>query len=343
MSATILDVTDLVKTFELRSHQRLVAVNGVSFQVQRGETLGIVGESGSGKTTLGRCVLRLLEPDTGSVVFDDTELTSLKSEALRQRRAKMQILYQDPMATFNPRMRVAKIIAEPINLHESLRTPDVDQRVRELLEMVGLPETVLTRRPDELNKGEQQLAAIARAIATKPKMIVLDEPTGLLDLSVRVRVIGILQKLQQDLNIAYIFISHDLSTVRAISHRLTIMYLGKIVETGPTEELFQSPKHPYSLALLSSVLLPQPERVHRRLRLRGEIPSPINLPPGCSLASRCPLAESRCATLVPPKVAVRGANAADIEWWASCHPFADLSLSAWHERLELAMSTDTQQ
>jgi oligopeptide transport system ATP-binding protein len=338
VSTTILDVTDLVKTFELRSHEILVAVNGVSCNVQRGETLGIVGESGSGKTTLGRCVLRLLEPDAGRIVFDDTELTSLKSEALRQQRAKMQILYQDPMATFNPRMRVAQIIAEPISLHESLGTLDVERRVRELLDMVGLPETVIARRPDELNKGEQQLIAIARAIATNPKMIVLDEPTGLLDLSVRVRVIGILRSLQQDLDIAYIFISHDLSTVRAISHRLAIMYLGKVVETGPTEELFQSPKHPYSLALLSSVLLPRPERVHRRLRLRGEIPSPINLPPGCSLASRCPLAEPRCTALAPPKVAISDPD--DPEWWATCHPLAEASMSSWHERLELAKSTE---
>ena len=336
----LLQIRNLTKTFIVGNKQKLVAVRSVNLDVHAGETVGLVGESGSGKTTLGRVVLRLAEPDSGEIRFDGINLLRLDGEPMRRQRAQMQIVYQDPMLGFNPRFRVGNIIAEPLQLHESLGRRELDRRVMEVLELTDLEERVLKERPGALRKAEQQQVAIARAIATRPRFIVLDEPTGLLDLSVSVRIIGILRRLQEEQNIAYIFISHDLSAVRAISHRLAIMYLGQIVETGPIEEVFARPTHPYSEALLSSVLLPDPHRSRERLRLRGEIPSPIDLPPGCPLAPRCPLVEERCSTGPPPLVAIQGSGeeGATPTWWSTCFPLADSSVDAWYGRLKAKRS-----
>ena len=342
MTEPLLQIRDLRKTFQVGKKQTLVAVSGVNLDIHAGETVGLVGESGSGKTTLGRVVLRLVEPDSGVIRFGGINLLKLDGEALRRQRSKMQIVYQDPMAGFNPRMKIKDIIAEPLRLHERLSKQELDRRVQEVLELADLPTSVLRMRPHALRKAEQQQVAIARAIATRPRFIVLDEPTGLLDLSVTVHIIGILRRLQEEQDIAYLFISHDLSAVRAISHRLAIMYLGQIVETGPIEDVFHAPTMPYSEALLSSVLLPDPHSGRKRLRLSGEIPSPINLPPGCPLTPRCPLVEERCASGPPPVVTIQAAPA-DSEvprWWSSCFPLADAPLPAWYERLAAAKTEE---
>lgn len=265
---------------------------------------------------------------------------------MRRIRSKMQIVYQDPMLGFNPRMRVKDIIAEPLRLHEKLSRSELQKRVMEVLEFADLDPRVLNERPGAIRKAEQQQVAIARAIATSPRFIVLDEPTGLLDLSVSIHIINILRRLQEEQKIAYIFISHDLSAVRAISHRLAIMYLGQLVETGPIEEVFARPTHPYSEALLSSVLLPDPRSTRERLRLSGEIPSPINLPPGCPLAPRCPLVETRCTSGPPPLVPIHG-NGEDgpPSWWATCFPLSDnqADLAAWYRTLHERETTDVEE
>ena len=339
----LLQIRNLTKTFTVGKDQELVAVSNVSLDVHAGETVGLVGESGSGKTTLGRVVLRLTEPDSGEVRFDGVDLLKLEGEPMRRMRSQMQIVYQDPMLGFNPRMRVRDIISEPLRLHEKLSRVELQKRVQEVLELADLDPRVLNERPGAIRKAEQQQVAIARAIATRPRFIVLDEPTGLLDLSVSIHIIGILRRLQEEQNIAYIFISHDLSAVRAISHRLAIMYLGQLVETGPIEEVFSRPTHPYSEALLSSVLLPDPRSTRERLRLSGEIPSPINLPPGCPLAPRCPLVEDRCASGPPPLVTIKGEG--QEAWWSTCFPLSDHEdeLDKWYGTLHEHESTETEE
>ncbi len=330
----LLRVVDLVKQFDLpRTSKVLTAVNGVSFELGEGETLGIVGESGSGKTTLGRCALRLLEPTAGAVHFLGKDLAALSHSEMRQQRAKMQIVYQNPGEAFDPTMTIRGIIEDPLKFHTSLSRKERHVEVQQLAERVGLDVALLGTRPRDLPAGARQRAAIARAIATRPKLIVLDEPTSALDLSVRRRILDLLIELQRDLAISYMFISHDLSTVRKISHRVAIMYLGEILELGPTQELYESPQHPYSRALLLSVSRPDPTSEARRLPLPGEIPSPIDLPPGCPLASRCPLVESVCREERPPQVKVGGAES---DWWAACHPMAATPGAAWRARLEEA-------
>lgn len=342
----LLQIRNLTKTFTVGKGQELVAVSNVSLDLREGETLGLVGESGSGKTTLGRVVLRLTEPDTGAIRFEGIDLLNLDGEPMRRMRSKMQIVYQDPMLGFNPRMRVRDIISEPLRLHETLSRTELQKRVMEVLELADLDPRVLNERPGAIRKAEQQQVAIARAIATGPRFIVLDEPTGLLDLSVSIHIIGILRRLQEEQKIAYIFISHDLSAVRAISHRLAIMYLGQLVETGPIEDVFARPTHPYSEALLSSVLLPDPKTTRQRLRLSGEIPSPIDLPPGCPLAPRCPLVEERCTSGPPPLVAIRGnGESGQPSWWSTCFPLSDNeeNLDRWYDIMHEHESTETEE
>lgn len=328
--AELLRVDDLAKQFPvIGSRLVLTAVDGVSFALEESETLGLVGESGSGKTTLGRCVLRLLEPTRGKVFFLGKDIVSLSPSDLRRIRAQMQIVYQNPWEAFSPRMTIGQLIEEPLKLHTSLTRRERQREVLRLADMVGLPTATLKSRPLGLPAGHQQRAAIGRAVATKPKLIVLDEATSSLDLSVRLHIIELLMDLQKEFGLSYIFISHDLTSVVSISHRIAIMYLGQILEMGPTDAIFRGSQQPYSRALLSSVMLPNPWASKRRLRLTGEIPSPINLPRGCPLASRCPLVEERCWTTPPPQTAVEGGDG----WWAACHPMAEVSRDAWQKRL----------
>jgi len=298
-------VDDLQMHFPLRSIMpwrvpRVVrAVDGVSLRVAAGETLGLVGESGCGKSTLARCVLRLIEPTRGRVLLDEEDLTALPEEALRRRRRDIQMVFQDPTASLNPRLSVAATVDEPLALHTPLAGAARRERVDEVLEEVGLGAGLRARYPHQLSGGQRQRVNIARAIATHPRLVVLDEPTSALDVSLRARVILLLAELKRRMGMAYLFISHDLSTVRYLCDRVAVMYLGVLVEEAPAAELFDHPAHPYTRALLSCIPVPDPDVAPERLRLSGEVPSPIDIPGGCRLRGRCPLAQPVCAEPVP--------------------------------------------
>jgi peptide/nickel transport system ATP-binding protein len=292
-------VKGLTVHFPVRGTDKVVrAVEDVDFTISPGETLGLVGESGSGKTTVGRALLRLLKPTAGSVAFEGQDLTGLSDAALRRFRSRMQVVFQDPFDSVNPRWTTRAILEEPLKLHTALDASGRLQRSRELMDMVGLDPALLDRKPQGLGAGAMQRLAIARALATEPAFVVLDEPTSVLSPRALVGLTALLQRLQRDLGLSYLFISHDLTSVRHLSHRVAIMYLGQIVEMGSVEEIFATPLHPYARALLAAHLEPDPTR--RRVdrppaeRLEGEIPSPIDLPPGCHLAGRCPHAVDRC-------------------------------------------------
>ena len=301
----VLVVDDLQMHFPLRSiipwrAPRVVrAVDGVSIRVAAGETLGLVGESGCGKSTLARCVLRLVEPTRGRVVLDDQDLTALPEEALRRRRRDIQMVFQDPTASLNPRLSVAATVEEPLALHTPLTGAARRGRVDEVLEEVGLGAGLRDRYPHQLSGGQRQRVNIARAIATHPRLVVLDEPTSALDVSLRARVILLLAELKRRMGMTYLFISHDLSTVRYLCDRVAVMYLGVLVEEAPAAELFDHPSHPYTRALLSCIPVPDPDVAPVRLTLSGEVPSPIDIPTGCRLRGRCPLAQPVCAEPVP--------------------------------------------
>jgi oligopeptide/dipeptide ABC transporter ATP-binding protein len=297
----LLAVEALRKHFPLRGWRpwgapRLVrAVDGVSVEVAAGETLGLVGESGCGKSTLARCVLRLVEPTGGRVRLAGVELTALGDEELRRRRRDVQMVFQDPTASLNPRLSVGATVAEPLRLHTDLDAAGRRTRADEVLEEVGLGAALRARYPHQLSGGQRQRVNIARAIATRPRLVVLDEPTSALDVSLRARVILLLDELKRRLGMTYLFISHDLSTVRYLCNRVAVMYLGVVVEEAPAAELFAWPAHPYTRALLSSIPVPDPEVRIQRLALAGEVPSPIDVPTGCRLRGRCPLAAAVCA------------------------------------------------
>jgi oligopeptide transport system ATP-binding protein len=304
---TLLTVEDLVMYFPIRRgvFQNVVghvhAVDGISFEIKRGETLGLVGESGCGKSTTGRAILQLYKPTSGKVIFQGQNLVNLRGQKMRQMRRQMQMIFQDPYASLNPRMTVEQIIGEPLIIHNILKGSDVRSRVEELLKLVRLNPAYTDRYPHEFSGGQRQRIGVARALALQPDLIICDEPISALDVSVQAQVVNLLEDLQSEMNLTYLFIAHDLSMVRHISDRVAVMYLGVMAELAEREELYSNPLHPYTIALLSAVPIPSPiiEAKRKRIILKGDVPSPVNPPSGCRFHTRCPLAESICTDKRP--------------------------------------------
>lgn len=294
MGNKILEVEGLKKHFKTPKGM-LHAVDGVDFIINKGETLGVVGESGCGKSTLGRLVLRLIEPTDGKVLFEDEDVLSFKKRQMRRIRQEMQIIFQDPFSSLNPRMTVSEIIAEPLIIHNIYNDKKtVNNRVSELMKTVGLAERLVNTYPHELDGGRRQRIGVARALALGPKFIVCDEPVSALDVSIQAQILNLMQDLQEEMDLTYMFITHDLSVVKHISDNIVVMYLGKLVEHAPTKKLFAKPVHPYTQALLSAIPVPSVKHKRKRVILKGELTSPINPEPGCRFAKRCIYAEKRC-------------------------------------------------
>ena len=315
----VLSVRNLVKHFEVGGglfggpHALVKAVDGVSFDIRRGETLGLVGESGCGKTTTGRCILHLDRPSSGEIVFEGQDLTALSEAALRKVRRRIQVIFQDPYSSLNPRMTVGEMIDEPLAVHGIVPEPKARAaRVKELLSQVGLAPNMASRYAHQLSGGQRQRVGIARALASEPSLIVCDEPVSALDVSIQAQIINLLEELQERLGLTYLFVAHDLSVVRHISDRVAVMYLGKIVEITDRDSLYASPQHPYTKALLSAVPIPDPalEAKRERTVLRGEVPSPLKPPSGCVFHTRCPIAIDECRGAVPELREVRAGHRA---------------------------------
>jgi oligopeptide/dipeptide ABC transporter ATP-binding protein len=316
----LLEIRNLKKYFPVRSgllgraREHVKAIDGVSFDVDDGETVGLVGESGCGKTTLGRCLVRLVEPTSGSISFENRDLSALSAPAMREMRRKMQIIFQDPYASLNPRMRIGEIIGEGMQIHDLARGRERRQRVVELLARVGLRAEYYGRYPHEFSGGQRQRIGIARALAVNAKFIVADEPVSALDVSIQVQILNMMLDLQQEFGLTYLFISHDLRVVEHVSDRVAVMYLGKIVEIAPSATLHGAGQHPYTRALLSAVPVTDPARKRERIVLQGDVPSPIDPPSGCSFHPRCPFAQKHCAE-EEPRLEFDGAHG------VACHVF----------------------
>jgi len=318
----LVSVKDLKKHFPITRGiiiQRQVgsvrAVDGLTFDIYRGETLGLVGESGCGKTTTGRTILQLYRPTAGKVILDGTDLTTTKAEPLRQMRHRMQMIFQDPFASLNPRMTIARIIGEPIRVHMTTSIKERIERVKELLELVHLNTRFVNRYPHEFSGGQRQRIGIARALASNPEFIVCDEPISSLDVSIQAQIVNLLEDLQEQLELTYLFIAHDLSMVRHICDRVAVMYVGVIVELAERDELYNNPHHPYTQALLSAVPIPDPKKTRARQRviLSGDVPSPVTPPSGCRFHPRCPIAEAICSTEIPMWREI------EPDHWVACH------------------------
>lgn len=307
---SLIKVNNLKKYFPVTSgffskvSGHIKAVDGVSFYINEGETLGLAGESGCGKTTTGRSILRLVEPTSGTVSYKGQNILNLNQKELRRMRPQFQIIFQDPYSSLNPRMKVLDIVGEALVVHKMVSKKDKKDHVAGVLKKVGLPEYALGQYPHEFSGGQRQRISIARAIALNPSFIVCDEPVSALDVSIQAQIINLFIKLQEELKLSYLFIAHDLSVIKHISDRVAIMYLGKIVETAPTKDLFENPLHPYTKALLSAVPVPDPTKHSKRIILKGDIPSPQNPPPGCSFHTRCPFAKPICHKEEPEAINV---------------------------------------
>ena len=302
----LLDVRNLKKFFPVRKGllsrvaAYVKAVDDVSFSIQDGETFGLVGESGCGKTTTGRAVLRLIEPDSGEIRFDGIDLMKLAGQDLRRRRRDMQIIFQDPYASLNPRMQIRRIVGEPFAIHRTLRGSAREDRVAELLQVVGLDSSAMNRYPHEFSGGQRQRIGIARALALNPKLIVADEPVSALDVSIQAQITELMAQLQRKFGLTYLFISHSIPVVEQLSRRIGVMYLGKLVEVGTAEQVCWNPKHPYTQALISAVPIPDPTMRKQRIVLGGDVPTPLNPPSGCRFHTRCPITQDRCRVEEPP-------------------------------------------
>jgi oligopeptide transport system ATP-binding protein len=316
---SLLEVKNLKKYFPLkggilsRTTGQVRAVDDVSFALEHGETLGLVGESGCGKTTVGRSILRLIEPTAGQITFKDQNLLELEREELRKIRASLQIIFQDPFSSLDPRMNVGQIIAEPLRNHLKISRTEIRDRVAYLMERVGLHPEQMRRYPHEFSGGQRQRIGIARALALNPLAIICDEPVSALDVSIQAQVINLLAQLQEEMNLSYLFIAHDLSVVEHISDRVAVMYLGRIVELATDKALYQNPLHPYSRALLSAVPIPDPEIRRKKIVLQGDVPSPINPPSGCSFHTRCPECKAVCSRQEPTLRDMGDGH------WVACH------------------------
>ena len=327
-SGPLVDIQNLKVWFPIKSGLLLdrhvgdvKAVDDVSLAIQRGETLGLVGESGCGKSTLGRAILRLYEPTDGHVIFDGQDITHLGEGPLRPLRRRMQMIFQDPYASLNPRHSVGRIVSEPLRVHGTAKRREAGKRVRELLEIVGLAPDAASRYPHEFSGGQRQRIGVARALALNPDFIVCDEPVSALDVSIQAQIVNLLETLQRDFDLTYLFIAHDLAVVRHISDRIAVMYLGKIVEISPAEELYDNPLHPYTITLLSAVPIPDPvvERERETILLAGDLPSPANPPVACRFHTRCPFVqETRCRDEEPKLRKLEGSH------WAACHWVEDI-------------------
>lgn len=322
-SKTLLDVRDLKMHFPLTQgilFQRVIgyvrAVDGISFSIERGQTLGLVGESGSGKTTIGRTIVRLYKPTAGQILFGEQDLAQIGGEELRLARQRIQMVFQDPFASLNPRYTIGSLIAEPMHIYKVASGAEIRERTAELLNVVGLRAEYIDRYPHEFSGGQRQRIAVARALSINPECVIADEPVSALDVSIRAQVLNLLQRLQKQFNLTYLFVSHDLSVVRHVADRIAVMYLGRIVELADRDELYAAPKHPYTKALLSAVPIPDPqiEKRRKRIILSGDLPSPIHIPSGCRFHTRCPMAQEICREVEPVYEAKEGR-----EHYAACH------------------------